>query len=70
MAAKEAELNELSKVVPQSPKPAEAPKSNAVGTTATEPELATKAVYQEGMSPQEAAKAYKEREAKLAKRFH
>lgn len=69
LAAKECELKELSEVATQSPKPAEAPKFNVVGATQKEPELATKAVYQEGMSPEEAAKAYKEREAKLAKRF-
>lgn len=70
LAAKEAELKELSEVTTQSPKPVEAPKTNIVGTVVKEPELATKAVYREGMSPLEASKAYKEREAKLAKRFN
>lgn len=70
LADAQAELKELSGVTTQSPKPAAAPTDNTLGATEKEPELATKPVYHEGMSVQEAAKAYKERLSKLDKRFH
>ena len=70
LAAKEAELKELSGVTTQAPKPETPPTDNAVGATKTEPELATKPVYHDGMSLDEASKAYKERMSKLDNRFN
>lgn len=70
LAAKEAELKELSGVTTQAPKPETPPTDNAVGATETEPELAAKPVYHDGMSLDEASKAYKERMSKLDNRFN
>lgn len=70
LAAKEAELKELSGVTTQAPKPETPPTDNALGATKTEPELATKPIFHDGMSLDEASKAYKERLSKLNNRFN
>lgn len=69
LAAKEAELQEISGETNPPKKPETPPVDNGVGTTAKEPELATKPVFEDGMSLQEAAKAYKERLTLLNNRF-
>lgn len=70
LAAKEAELKELSGATTQAPKPETPPADNALGATETEPELAAKPVFHDGMSLNEASKAYKERMSKLNNRFN
>lgn len=70
LAAKEAELKELSGATTQAPKPETPPADNALGATKTEPELATKPVFHDGMSLNDASKAYKERMSKLSNRFN
>lgn len=70
LAAKEAELQEISGATTPPQKPETPPADNSVGATVKESKFATKPVFKDGMSLTEASKAYRERMGLLDNRFN